>query len=370
MALGNQSVALQNMGRLEEAIEINEKNVRLCRQSGDRKLLATALINKAVILDERLGRIDEALPIAEEAFQLAVGHLNDPNLEQQISGIRDKIRQRSRYGDDRKLEVLHQKAITLQSEGKQEQAMESHQQCENLCRKLGDQKLLGVTLGAKAMILSDQGKTAEAASLYAEMEQVCRRSGDLDTLQVALCNQGLALKELGQLDKAMALHKEREQIARKLENADGIQASLCNQALIHKEWGQYDKALRLHKEEERICRKLDNPKDLVLCLGNQAEIHKERSRFEKALALIKEQEKILRQAVDPNAVVFNLREMPLRKSLVGVLVAQALLLANQMGYWEEALSPLEEAYRLAADIGMISYAKNIKKMLEQLRAQL
>jgi tetratricopeptide (TPR) repeat protein len=73
-SLGNQAMIFFQQGELDRAISLREEEEAICRELGDPSELARCLINKALVLAGGKGRAREALPLAEEAYDLASGH--------------------------------------------------------------------------------------------------------------------------------------------------------------------------------------------------------------------------------------------------------------------------------------------------------
>jgi len=89
--LGNQALILHARGDLDGAMALHQQEERLCRELGSKDGLATCLINQASLLGLNLKRAREALPLAEEAYALAVQH-GYAALAQQIAPILAIIR--------------------------------------------------------------------------------------------------------------------------------------------------------------------------------------------------------------------------------------------------------------------------------------
>jgi len=90
-SLGNQANIMDTLGDLDGAMALYEEQARICRQMGGVKGVATSLANQAVALVNR-GRALEALPLAEEAHDLASSHGLAAETSQ-ISHLLDYIRQ-------------------------------------------------------------------------------------------------------------------------------------------------------------------------------------------------------------------------------------------------------------------------------------
>jgi tetratricopeptide (TPR) repeat protein len=89
--LGNQALILKTWGRLEEALALHQEQERLCRELRTPDGLARSLANQALLLATKLSRPHEALPLAEEAYQLATEH-NLTVLVQQIEPMLDSVK--------------------------------------------------------------------------------------------------------------------------------------------------------------------------------------------------------------------------------------------------------------------------------------
>jgi tetratricopeptide (TPR) repeat protein len=90
-SLGNQALILRAWGRLDEAMALHKEEERLCRELGDPVGLALSLANQASLLAGPMGKAREALPLAEEAYRLAVDH-GLTVLAQQVKQILDYVR--------------------------------------------------------------------------------------------------------------------------------------------------------------------------------------------------------------------------------------------------------------------------------------
>jgi tetratricopeptide (TPR) repeat protein len=92
-SLGNQGFILKALGDLDGAMALYKDQERLCREFGNKDGLSTSLINQAELLSDKLGRHQEALPLAEEAYQIASTH-GLTQIANQIKVILEKIREK------------------------------------------------------------------------------------------------------------------------------------------------------------------------------------------------------------------------------------------------------------------------------------
>jgi hypothetical protein len=74
VSLGNQALILADKGELDEAMRLHKEEERICRELSNIEGIATSLINQSSLLARDRGQPHGALPLAEEAYRLAVGH--------------------------------------------------------------------------------------------------------------------------------------------------------------------------------------------------------------------------------------------------------------------------------------------------------
>jgi len=89
-------------------------------------------------------------------------------------------------------------------------------------------------------------------------------------------------------------------------------------------------------------------------LGNQALILKTRGDLDGAMELYKSQERICRELGNPEGQAIS-------------FINQASLLGLKQGRHQEALPLAEEAHRLATQHGLVSLAKQIEGILNQIK---
>lgn len=91
LSLGNQVLILRDRSEIMKEFEMHQELVRICRDTDDKAGLASTLINEAVLLSYLLSMHVEALPLAQEAYKIAITEgLFD--LAQQIEPILEYIR--------------------------------------------------------------------------------------------------------------------------------------------------------------------------------------------------------------------------------------------------------------------------------------
>lgn len=91
-SINNQGEVLRMQGHIEEALFLYRQSESIFREVGDETGLPIPLANQAEVLAQHMGRAQEALPLAEEAYRLAKAQgLGD--LAEQIEPILSAVRQ-------------------------------------------------------------------------------------------------------------------------------------------------------------------------------------------------------------------------------------------------------------------------------------
>ena len=91
-SLVNQALIIHKRGDLDGAMALFKEQERICRELGKKDVLAISLINQSVLLAKDLNQPHKALPMAEEAYELAMRHGFPAMAQQQIKPILDFVR--------------------------------------------------------------------------------------------------------------------------------------------------------------------------------------------------------------------------------------------------------------------------------------
>src|SRR5947209_2714104 len=75
--LGRQAAILRDRGAPGGSLALLRDQERICRELGDSDGLTESLTNQAILLALALGRVRDAIPLAEEALLLADSHEMD-----------------------------------------------------------------------------------------------------------------------------------------------------------------------------------------------------------------------------------------------------------------------------------------------------
>jgi hypothetical protein len=93
-SLADQALILQTWGRLEEALALHKEQEWLCRELRNPERLAASLANQAFLLAEKMNRPQDAWPLADEAYRLAMDH-GLTALTEQIKPIVEAVRSKA-----------------------------------------------------------------------------------------------------------------------------------------------------------------------------------------------------------------------------------------------------------------------------------
>jgi len=89
--LGNKARVLRKCGLYKESLDMQEEAEQISRQIDDLEGIASALLNKAGILAQHFGRLADALPLAQKAYEIAKIACLPKKLEQQIKSLQQHL---------------------------------------------------------------------------------------------------------------------------------------------------------------------------------------------------------------------------------------------------------------------------------------
>jgi tetratricopeptide (TPR) repeat protein len=240
---------LDDLGYQQEALFLQSHIVELYRQIDTKKLLATALNHKALILN-RQGDPENALTALYEAAQI-FGDLHDKDGKQRTqfhiamilhrqghwkiaSLLYEEAEQICRELADKQglIAILVNRGTILAHQDDWDGAKVKYQEAEQLCRELGDRANLLKVLLCQLDLRKRQGNVDGIMSLYQEIEEGCYKLGDKRTLVGMLIRKALILKERGNLTQSMLLLKQAESISSQMGNLHAMASSILNQSIV------------------------------------------------------------------------------------------------------------------------------------------
>src|SRR5262249_41020250 len=164
--LGQLAYSLMEQGRLKESLETFTEQEQICRHLGKTEHLAKGLVGKARLLHEKMGLSRDAIPPAEEAYQLA----RTCDLEKLAKGIADLL------GGIRA--SISRDGFSLYENGRLEDAAASFAEDLRVARLIGNRQMIAGSLGALASMYQEMGNLEKALPCFKEKEQICRELND------------------------------------------------------------------------------------------------------------------------------------------------------------------------------------------------
>jgi tetratricopeptide (TPR) repeat protein len=89
-SLGNQAVIYRELGETERAMKLHREKERICRDIGNVKGIVISLVNQAGILVHEEHNTGAAIPLLDDAYQIAVSAGSDA-LAKRVKGYLDKV---------------------------------------------------------------------------------------------------------------------------------------------------------------------------------------------------------------------------------------------------------------------------------------
>jgi len=236
-SLGEIAQAQEDLGYMRESEQSFRESLSLQRQIGDKAGISTTLLNLAVLLNENLGRPDDALPLLRESLQIRrdMGNTNGEALV--LNNIGSVYFQKGQYSEgqtyfERALELrekakvpneiadtLHNLAETLAMEGRFDQALARYLRALDLRRTSGDRRGAAIESYSIGTIFDYQGRYGaaikskeEALTSYRDLKQKDMWLGEI------LSGVGRSLSLGGRMDDATKHLDEAMSLARDLNN--------------------------------------------------------------------------------------------------------------------------------------------------------
>ncbi|MFI6094329.1 BTAD domain-containing putative transcriptional regulator [Lentzea sp. NPDC051213] len=195
MTVKNYAMYFWQTTRYQEAIEYNERAIRLLRELGDLQGEAGTLNNLSLVY-RTLGRHAEAADLLEQAITVA-RQLGDRHLESQaLSNVSNIYSALGRYD-----EALHACTSALK-----------------LMRELGSRRDEADTLSALGMILHAMGRHEEALVELGSALTAVRAIGDVTTETVVLNYLGVVLTAAGRPAEAVVPLREALELAERIDD--------------------------------------------------------------------------------------------------------------------------------------------------------
>ena len=242
---GSQSEIAQvqeRQGKLKEAEQSYQAALKLQREIGDKAGMSTTLINLAGLMNETLGRPDDALPLLREALQLRRDAGNPAGEAMVLNNIGNVYLAKGDFAEaqtyfERTLELrekasvrpkdladtLHNLGETLSKEGRYDQALAQYLRAIDLRRNSGDKRGAAIESYSMGTVFDAQGRYGAAVKAKEEALQNFRELKQQDAwLAEILGGYGYSLSLAGRSDDS----------AKPLDEALGVARALQNPVLI------------------------------------------------------------------------------------------------------------------------------------------
>jgi tetratricopeptide (TPR) repeat protein len=396
LAIGNKSgwglaqmlrtSALQQQGRLEEALAVSRAVVAGLRDADDPNALGTALFSLAALLAHR-GETDEASILITEAETLFEAAKNLKKLATRRSLRATLVPPPGRLlPREQEINDLSARAIAAAREAhaRYEQSdLEAARQLGeievNAWRKLGSNEALAGGLGFLGAVLHEQGELQGAMQCFTEKELLARELGYRKGVLACLNSRANIFVAWGDLSDALALSVEQEQLSAELDNDESLTDAVRRQvdillqqgkhmeaftasargigerAILFRRRGDLQQALADFSAVADLYKEADHRNGLCWALFNQAAVLKEQGDLTAAVKASSELERVVRAATSTG-------------ELVDGLVQLAVLQAEILGRPRQAFVVLEEAERLCTYQQKGEVVDRIRNMLAYLRS--
>lgn len=237
-SLGEIAQVQRDLGDMRESEQNFREGLKLQREIGDKAGISSTLLNFAALLNDNLGRPDDALPLLRESLQIRRDIGNSSGEAVVLSNIGSVYLQKGQYSEgqtyfERALELreranvpndiadtLHNLAETLAKEGRFDQALARHRRALDLRRTSGDRRGAAIELYGIGTIFDDQGRYGAAVKSKEEALASYRDNGlEKDMwLGEILSGVGRSLSLGGRMDDATKYLDQAMSLARDLNN--------------------------------------------------------------------------------------------------------------------------------------------------------
>ena len=269
LCLGGQALILRRRGDLQGALQMHQREEACARSVGSLELLLSSLNNKALVMRE-LGAPDADLIGVYREIEQTSRRLDDPFVlvaslfsllllqAKPFMAIR-----RPRWTVDemrdffREVFPLAEEAMWIAEENSMSDRLQQLRPIWNDAIK--NARGLAESLTARGVEAFGKDELAQAQQDYQLAEEVYRRLGDERGVGICLGELGLIMMRLGDLEGALVSLREEEQICLRQGDLEGLAVCLGNQAAVLVESDAFEDALRLLDRQERECAGVQDP---------------------------------------------------------------------------------------------------------------
>ena len=230
--LGN---AYHSLGQFQEAIEYYKKDLSIAKEAGDRANEGTAHSNLGDAYDS-LGQFQEAIEYHKKGFSI-------------FKELGDKVGQGRAYCN---------LGNAYSSLGKFQEAMEYHKEDLSIAKELGDMAGEGRAYCNLGNVHDSLGQFQEAIECHKKHLSIAKEMGDRSGEGTSYGNLGCACQALGQFHEAIEYHNKNLSISKELGNRAREANACCNLGIAYRNLGQFQEAIEYHKKDLSICKEIGN----------------------------------------------------------------------------------------------------------------
>ncbi|MGK7882854.1 MAG: tetratricopeptide repeat protein [Crocosphaera sp.] len=233
------------------------------------------LMQRVVTLYQQ-GKYAEAIPVAEQALQVAIELYGeeDNNVASSLNNLAELYRSQGRYTE---AEPLYKDALALRKKLLEE-----------------EQPDLATSLNNLALLYYSQGRYTEAEPLYKDALALRKKllEEEHPDLATSLNNLAALYRSQGRYTEAEPLYKDALALIKKLlgDEHPHVASSFNNLALLYYSQGRYTEAETLYKDALALRKKLlgDEHPDVAASFNNLALLYSSQGRYTEAEPLYKE----------------------------------------------------------------------------------
>jgi len=306
IAYRNLGKSYRRLGRLDEALELLGKALKIHQEMNDRGEVATDMTFIA-IAHQRKGDYDKSLELSEKA--LAV-HNELQNREQASRTLENIANIYYRKGDyDKSIDYYFQSIAISQEIGNKDltltaltnlsptywakkdfnKAMEISKQAEKLAEELGEEEFLAIILANRANIYGDRGDYAEELKEQERCLAIFQKLGSLPHIAITYQNIGAEQLIMGNYGKAQEAFQRSLDIAEQVDDKPLMGVVLSDISEIHLRLGSYDDALDYAQRSLKVLKEVGEQRPIADSLETVGEIYASTGNYNAALKIFKDE---------------------------------------------------------------------------------
>ncbi len=239
-----------------------------------------------------------------------------------------------RHGLD---ETLRELGVLHWYQGNYDQALANFEASQKFAKLTGNQKAAYRALGNIGLIYKIRGDYQRALWCYRLAQEVAKELADRQGESIILGNVGNVYLEEGDYSQALNYYAKSLQLSLEIGDRQGISISVGNMGKIYWYTGDFASSLACNAFNLQIAIELGDRLNAAIAASTTAMVYMEQGQFDKAAQLLE------------RAVALG-RVLDAPYELADFLFNKANLM-NAQGRPRQALSALDEAIRLAAEVG-------------------